>query len=152
MSGRQSKKCDPFQSSTSTLDLERRVVDDTPTRMKDTMTHDNEEKTVSLHSLHPGSTLDNDDCSEIEMNVIKSERKLGAMKSKSRRNRVKDEIITAMYISMFAMLGTLARIVLAELFGDKCENAENIDGLFKTENALCVSSDNGGPGIIYSDM
>lgn len=62
--------------------------------------------------------------------------------------------VTVLYMSVFAVLGSLLRIVLAQLFGEECKNPGTV-GWLKSEAALCVTASGQfirEGGIIYSDM
>lgn len=45
-----------------------------------------------------------------------------------------------MFMSIFAILGALLRIVVAQLFGEECANPGTV-GWLKAESALCVTAD-----------
>jgi CrcB protein len=63
-------------------------------------------------------------------------------------------MVQALYLSMFAILGTLLRIVIAQLFGEECANPGTV-GWLKASSPLCVTKNgetNLEGGIIFADF
>lgn len=63
-------------------------------------------------------------------------------------------LVIAMYMSVFAMLGALLRIVLAQLFGEECSNPGTV-GWLAASSPLCVTADGFAQregGIIFADL
>lgn len=64
-------------------------------------------------------------------------------------------IIQVSYLSVFAVLGTLLRIVLAQIFGEECKNPGSVGWLAAAE-PLCVTADGQaefeGSGIVFADL
>lgn len=75
--------------------------------------------------------------------------------SQSFLNQIRLEtIISILYISVFAILGALLRIILAQLFGGECSYPGTV-GWLKTEAALCITAYGETlreGGIIYADI
>jgi fluoride ion exporter CrcB/FEX len=63
-------------------------------------------------------------------------------------------IVTAMYLSIAAILGTFLRIAMAQLFGDACANPGTV-GWLKASSPLCVTKDGSSEregGIVFADL
>ena len=63
-------------------------------------------------------------------------------------------LVQACYLGVAAMLGTLLRLVLAQLFGQACSNPGTI-GWIADDAALCVTADGSASqqgGIIFADL
>ncbi len=61
-------------------------------------------------------------------------------------------IVTAMYLSIAAILGTFLRIAMAQLFGDACANPGTV-GWLKASSPLCVTKDGSSEregGIVFA--
>lgn len=63
-------------------------------------------------------------------------------------------LVTAMYMSVFAVLGAFFRVVLAQLFGEECANPGTV-GWLAASSPLCVTADGSAEregGIIFADL
>lgn len=63
-------------------------------------------------------------------------------------------LVIAMYMSLFAILGALVRIILAQLFGEECSNPGTV-GWLAASSPLCVTADGSAQregGIIFADL
>ena len=63
-------------------------------------------------------------------------------------------MVIAMYMSVFAVLGALLRIILAQLFGEECSNPGTV-GWLAASSPLCVTADGYAQregGIIFADL
>jgi fluoride exporter len=63
-------------------------------------------------------------------------------------------IATIAYMSIFAILGTLARIIIAQIFGEECRNPGTV-GWLAASSPLCVTSSGSAEsegGIIFADL
>ena len=63
-------------------------------------------------------------------------------------------LVIAMYMGVFAILGALVRIVLAQLFGEECSNPGTV-GWLAASSPLCVTADGSAQregGIIFADL
>jgi fluoride exporter len=61
---------------------------------------------------------------------------------------------TVAYMSIFAMLGTFARIIIAQVFGEECSNPGTV-GWLAASSPLCVTSSGSAQsegGIIFADL
>lgn len=71
----------------------------------------------------------------------------------SSSNGKNKELVQGIYIGMFAILGTLVRMLVAQVFGEYCKNPDSI-GWLKASAPLCVT--HGGTteqgGIIFADL
>jgi len=67
----------------------------------------------------------------------------------------KKRVLTkVMYLSVFASIGALLRIMLAQLFGEECKNPGTV-GWLKAGQPLCVTADGDASvegGIIFADL
>jgi len=62
--------------------------------------------------------------------------------------------VTMVYLSIFAVLGAMVRIVIAQLFGEECKNPGTV-GWLKAGQPLCVTADGEASvegGIIFADL
>ncbi len=74
--------------------------------------------------------------------------------SKWNFGKTKRSVIKVIYLSIFAILGALVRVMMAQLFGEDCENAGTI-GWLKAGQPLCVTADGDTSlegGIIFADL
>jgi fluoride ion exporter CrcB/FEX len=74
--------------------------------------------------------------------------------SKWNFGKTKRGVIKVCYISVFAILGSLLRIILAQLFGEECRNPGTV-GWLKAGQPLCVTADGEASlegGIIFADL
>ena len=63
-------------------------------------------------------------------------------------------LVQACYLSSFAILGALLRVVIAQIFGDECANPGTV-GWLASETSLCVTADGEATregGIIFADL
>ena len=64
------------------------------------------------------------------------------------------DFVQAVYIALFAILGTFLRMIVAQVFGEYCKNPDSI-GWLKASAPLCVTTAGGVTeqgGIIFADL
>lgn len=91
----------------------------------------------------------NDDATETESNLEKD-----LSNSKSNYDYEIKYVITLMCMSTFAIIGSLLRMILAQLFGEECKNPGTV-GWLAADEPLCVTADketNVSGGIIFADL
>jgi len=115
----------------------------TPTSIVTTKlkSEDNDDSSKQSISVHDGySSIDDKDLKKLQENTIFNPRKKYA--------------ITVMQMTIFAVLGTILRIIMAQLFGEECKNPGTV-GWLKGEEPLCVTADGETSiegGIIFADL
>lgn len=63
-------------------------------------------------------------------------------------------VLTACWVAIGAMLGSVMRIIIAQLFGDACANPESV-GWLSAGAPLCVTQDGNTQqqgGIVFADL
>ncbi len=74
--------------------------------------------------------------------------------SKWNFGKTKRGVIKFLYISIFAIIGSILRILLAQLFGEECRNPGTV-GWLKAGQPLCVTANGEASiegGIIFADL
>lgn len=100
---------------------------------------------------------DNDNASQTCSQASSSVQSLSSNISFTVGKENKAEVVTAIYISIFAMLGALTRMVTAQFFGEECASPGTV-GWLAASAPLCVTADgyvtssSGTGGVIFADL